>query len=287
MENRMFEQPNIRRRETSVPHTARPRSELVIALHCSGAGAGQWTKLRDALGDGYELIAPEHYGCDSAGPWPGKRAFTLADEAERTIALIDGSDRKVHLIGHSYGGGVALHVALARAGRLASLTLYEPSAFHLLRQFGPRAAAAFVEIRGVANLTGAGVVIGDYRGAAATFVDYWSGQGTWDALRPEVQNALTRWTPKAPLDFAALIDEPTPVGAYARITCPTLVVRGEHAPPPTRIIADTLPSLLQDGRLEIIDNAGHMGPLTHPAEVNPLIARHLAEAMDCRSRQAA
>src|SRR5678816_3175979 len=86
-----------------------PARELVIALHCSGAGAAQWRRLGETLGEDYELVAPEHYGCDRTGPWTGDHAFTLADEAARTIALIDGNDRKVHLVGHSYGGGVALH----------------------------------------------------------------------------------------------------------------------------------------------------------------------------------
>jgi pimeloyl-ACP methyl ester carboxylesterase len=260
-----------------LPSGAQPRKELVIALHCSGAGAGQWRLLGQVLGPDYELAAPEHYGCDSVGPWTGEHAFTLSDEAKRTIALIDGSDRKVHLVGHSYGGGVALHVALARPKKIASLTLYEPSAFHLLKQFGPRAAAAFAEIRGVADLTGAGVVIGDYRGAAATFVDYWSGPGAWDALRPAVQDALTRWMPKAPLDFTALIDEPAPAGGYARIACPTLIIRGEHAPAPTRLIAEMLPALLPAARLEVAAGAGHMGPITHAAQVSALIVRHIDE----------
>jgi len=264
-----------------------PARELVIALHCSGAGAAQWRRLDETLGEDYELVAPEHYGCDSTGPWTGDHAFTLADEAARTIALIDGNDRKVHLVGHSYGGGVALHVALARPDRIASLTLYEPSAFYLLRQFGPRAAAAFAEIRTIANRTGAGIATGDYRSAAATFVDYWSGPGAWDALRPAVQDGLARWAAKAPLDFAALIDEPTSVSAYARLSCPTLVIRGEHAPAPTRIIADTLPSLLPHARLVIVPGAGHMGPLTHAAEVNALIAPHIAERVARRLPRAA
>jgi len=264
-------------RLVSLRSSAQPRKELVIALHCSGAGAGQWRLLGQVLGPDYELAAPEHYGCDSVGPWTGRHAFTLADEAKRTIALIDSSDRKVHLVGHSYGGGVALHVALARPEKIASLTLYEPSAFHLLRQFGPRAAAAFAEIRGVADLIGAGVLIGDYRGAAATFVDYWSGPGAWDALRPAVQDAVARWMPKGPLDFTALIDEPAPARGYGRIACPTLIIRGEHAPAPTRLIAEMLPALLPGARLEIAAGAGHMGPITHAAQVSAQIVRHIDE----------
>src|SRR5882757_2546106 len=143
-----------------------PRSaccKQVIALHCSGAGAGQWSNLADALGGDYEVLAPEHYGCESVGPWTGEHAFTLADEAARTIALIDGTGCKVHLVGHSYGGGVALHVALARPERIASLTLYEPSAFHLLKSFGDDGLAALVEINAIANKTREGVISGDYR----------------------------------------------------------------------------------------------------------------------------
>ena len=54
----------------------------VIALHCSGAGAGQWRQLGDTLGRAYEVLTPEHYGRESTGPWPGEHAFTLADEAD-------------------------------------------------------------------------------------------------------------------------------------------------------------------------------------------------------------
>src|SRR5437764_5308667 len=109
--------PRVRFRKTATASRLRRRGDMglkisrsaqcasVIALHCSGAGAGQWRRLGDALGTGCELIAPEHYGCESVGPWTGEHAFTLADEAARTIALIDGTDCKVHLVRHAYGGG--------------------------------------------------------------------------------------------------------------------------------------------------------------------------------------
>jgi pimeloyl-ACP methyl ester carboxylesterase len=125
----------------------------IVALHCSGAGASQWNYLAKALGGGYEVLAPEHFGNESSGPWSGERPFTLADEAARTIALIDKWEGKVHLVGHSYGGGVALHVAVARPGRIASLALYEPSAFHLLRQMNGDGVMAFAEITSVAHRT--------------------------------------------------------------------------------------------------------------------------------------
>ena len=152
----------------------------MIALHCSGAGASEWYSLAEALGDDYELLAPEHYGSASNGAWTGEHAFTLADDAARAIALIDASQSKVHLVGHSYGGGVALHVALARPSQIASMVLYEPSAFNLLRQLSEPGAKAFSEIAGVARQVADGVLTGDYRRALAGFVDYWSGIGAWE-----------------------------------------------------------------------------------------------------------
>src|SRR6516162_7824695 len=98
---------------------------IVIALACSGGSGKQWRQLGTALGPACRLATPEHYGSPSTGPWTGGQRFTLADEAARTIALIDRSADRVHLVGHSYGGGVALHVALARPERIASLALYE------------------------------------------------------------------------------------------------------------------------------------------------------------------
>jgi pimeloyl-ACP methyl ester carboxylesterase len=252
------------------------RREQVIALHCSGGGAGQWCKLAETLGGGYAVAAPEHYGCESTGPWSGEHAFALADEAARTVALIDATAAKVHLVGHSYGGGVALEAALARPDRVASMALYEPSAFHLLRQMGEAGDAAHAEIVGIVRRVCEGVITGDYRGAMAAFVDYWSGPGGWMRLRPALQAALIRWAPKAPLDFRALIDEAAGPEAYRVLPFPVLILRGERAPAPTRLIAERLAQLMPAARLEVLARAGHMGPVTHAAEVSGAIARHIA-----------
>jgi pimeloyl-ACP methyl ester carboxylesterase len=262
----------------NIVHPQRASCGQVIALHCSGADASEWRNLSKALGDGREMRTPEHYGCESSGPWTGEHAFTIADEAARSLALIDESEEKVHLVGHSYGGGVALHIALSRPDRIASLSLYEPSAFHLLRQMGEAGAPAYAEIQGVARGISHCIATGDYRAGVADFVDYWNDHGAWKAMRPAVQNALIRWAPKAPLDFHALIDDPTPAKSYAGLNFPVLIMRGEHAPLPTRVISERLIEILPRSRLKIVARAGHMGPLTHAAEVSQMIVQHIADA---------
>ena len=97
-------------------------------------------------------------------------------------------------------------------------------------------------------------------------------------MSPRVQAALTRWAPKIPLDFRALIQATAPLDAYAALTCPALLLRGEHAPTPTRVIAEALADTLPEGRLEMVPGCGHMGPLTHASLVVPSIVSHIAQA---------
>ena len=249
--------------------------ERVLALHCSGADHRQWRKLRAALAPDFELIAPDFYGCESTGPWHGARPFSLAEEAAAIIDLIDHLDGPVHLVGHSYGGSVALRVALERPQALRSVALYEPSVFHLLKQLGERSAAEFAEIRALADDVGKSILCGAYQAAVQRFVDYWNGPGAWHNLRSEVRMALFRWLPKAPLDFEALIEEPTPASAYQSLQCPILVLRGEHAPQPSRMIVDELIRLVPCGHAEVVPGAGHMGPISHGEVIAARIASHV------------
>ena len=155
------------------------------------------------------------------------------------------------------------------------MALYEPSVFHLLRQMGGPGALAYAEIAGVAGSVCQGVVTGDYRGAVAAFIDYWNGPGAWDAMRPAAQNALTHWAGKGPLEFQAMMDDATPANAYRRLNFPVLMLRGEHALMPSRLIAEGLLVLLPTLWLMVVEGAGHMGPLTHAGEVFALIKGHI------------
>jgi pimeloyl-ACP methyl ester carboxylesterase len=249
----------------------RPAAATLIALHCSGASGDMWQPLRDRMGVGSRMLAPDLHGARNGPAWHGNRAFTLEDEAAPVVALIDAERRPVHLVGHSYGGAVALQVALARPAAVAGITLYEPSAFHLL---GADDGAARAEIVDLAAEVGARLGRGDARGAMARFVTYWGGRDSWDGLRPDIQAALMRWAPKVTLDFHSLLDRPHQPRLYAQLDVPCLILSGDQSPAPARATARTLAALMPDCRIETVKGAGHMGPLTHKSLVADAVIRH-------------
>ena len=68
----------------------------------------------------------------------------------------------MHLVGHSYGGGLALRIARERPEMVRSLTLVEPSCFHLLRQTGGHEQSLFREITEIADVVRNAVTTGNY-----------------------------------------------------------------------------------------------------------------------------
>jgi pimeloyl-ACP methyl ester carboxylesterase len=249
----------------------------VIALHCSGSSAKQWRSLSQRLAGRHPTWCPDLVGSGGNGHWHGERPFGLADEAAAIVSVIDTLPGAVHLIGHSYGGAVALRVARERPGRIASLSLYEPVALHVLSSAGPAGHEAFDRIKALAALIDRTVLAGDRRAAARRFVEYWSPPGTWAGLSEQAQAEVIRYMPKASLEFRALAAERTPLAAYRRFWFPVLLLQGEYADEPSQIIARQLGRALRFASLRTVFGAGHMGPLTHADLIADLIADFIGQ----------
>ena len=75
------------------------------------------------------------------------------------------------LVGHSFGGSVAMKLAARLSGRVAKLVLLETNPFYLLKQSGRADAfAEAMELRDCVKKFGA---VGDWVPAAERFADYW------------------------------------------------------------------------------------------------------------------
>jgi pimeloyl-ACP methyl ester carboxylesterase len=186
---------------------------------------------------------------------------------------------RFHLIGHSYGGAVALKAALTDPSRLRSLVLFEPVLFAALMAEDPRQPAAR-EIVAVRDDTVAAVDRGDLDAAGARFVDYWMGAGAWTSMSSARRQAVASAMPKVKAEWHAAFSEPTPLSAFAALGVPTLCIVGTNSPAASRdvarLLAKTLPALTT---IEL-DGVGHMAPVTHPDRVNAVITRYLETGPD-------
>jgi pimeloyl-ACP methyl ester carboxylesterase len=256
-------------------HEARKAASCgkVVLVPCSAGSARQWRGLVEQLA-GFDSLPLDLCGHGARRDWHGAGPLCLAEEAA-AIHEACPDDETFHLVGHSYGGAVALKFAHCFPERLRSLTLIEPSSFHLLRTADDGYAKLLSEIRAIAEAVNRGVLCGDYRGGMATFIDYWGGAGSWECLPDTRKTQFADLALHIAHHFWSLIEESTPLADYAGIDVPTLILCGTRSPGPSRTIARLLTETLPQARHRTIRDAGHMSPLTHPAEVNALIVEHL------------
>ena len=193
----------------SLPRTIDNR-ETLLCLHSSGTSGRQWKAYAALLAARFRVVAPNLLGYGTDVRWSVGTPASLDDEANALAALLPVGG--AHLLGHSYGGSIALQLALRWPERVKSLTLYEPVRFALL--FGHPASEAVGEtIVGVGRRIGLDVLSGAHHAAAARFVDYWSGDGSWAALEPVRRDALARRMPKVQAEFEALFADRMPIAA--------------------------------------------------------------------------
>ena len=254
--------------ESTIPMTpeepAAAVSGHVLALHCSGAGGHQWKSWRSLASDRLEIVAPPLLGYESTLEWDMEQRLDLEAEARAIAPVLAECGDGVHLVGHSYGGAVAIELALRHPDRIRSLTLYEPVRFALLREYGD---AEWFEIGSVARQIVKLALTGSLEEPSKFFVDYWSGPGTWARLPPAVRKATRLRLTKVCAEFDALFSDVRPLADYGRLGMPVHLLCGTESPAPALRVVDRLAQLWPGARRTRLVGLGHMGPVQDPARV--------------------
>ena len=228
----------------------------------------------ELLAPRFHVLAADAYGAGKSPAWPADRAMTLHDEMALLEPVLERAGRRFSLVGHSYGGALALVVALARPERVRCLALYEPTLFSLVEQVGGAPNDVDGIRRAVADCAGL-LRSGDGSGAARRFIDFWMGEGSFERM-PERSRAVIAESVRNVEGWKhALFEEPTPADAFRALQAPVLLLVGARSPLSSRAVAERLGRLLP--RFERIDleGLGHMAPVTHADAVNARLAAFL------------
>src|SRR5215468_9234814 len=98
--------------------------DAVVLLHSSGMSGAQWRRTAEPLvRGGMRTIVPDLLGSGRSAPWPDGKPFRFELDVEVTGRLLRQIGRPVHLVGHSYGGHIALRAAALAPARVLSLAL--------------------------------------------------------------------------------------------------------------------------------------------------------------------
>ena len=249
---------------------------VMLFIHGSFDDHHTWLPLTRALAvTGHTMVVYDRRGHSASTEVAGQGTIRQdADDAARLIEQL-GLGR-VHVVGHSYGAGVAVLLAAKCPELVSSLYLHEPPAFALLTD-SPELDKLGEQARAVARESVALLTDGRVEEGTAYFMDNMAfGAGSWSALFDDraratmVANSDTwldqsRDPERLAVDVAALnaFDRPVTFSVGSR-TLPTFAA----------VTAEML-RLVPRASSATIEGAGHGAPTSHPDELAAAIRHHL------------
>jgi len=233
---------------------------FVVVLHATLSTGRQLAPLvRElaATGD-VRLVAPDRRGSGEHRLDP-PREVAVAEHLADLEALLDAEGvRRAVLLGHSFGGVVALEAAARLPERVAAVVAYEPP-------YGPLANARMRRaFELVARATAEAAASGGPPAAARAFMRGVAGRGAWDALPERTRVSLETEGGGALADAAMSGLDPE---GLARIVCPVTILTGSASEPFYAPIAGALEARIPGARHVKLAGLRHTAPIIDPAPI--------------------
>jgi pimeloyl-ACP methyl ester carboxylesterase len=240
----------------------------VVLLHAGIADRTMWAEHLQPLAlNGHRVVAMDLPGFGRAPATPGEQA-PWADVLQTMDEL--GIERAA-LIGNSFGGAVALRVAVVAPARVWALALISAPAPGL--EPSPELEAAWETEEKALDR-------GDLDAAVAAVVDAWTLPGAPDAVRDRVA-AMQRRTFELQAAATSAPEAADPVEgdpeALTRLDVPAVVAAGELDRRDFLAGAELLAETLPRARHVVIEGAGHLAPLETPEVFRELVVALLRE----------
>ena len=238
----------------------------VLALHSSGLSGLQWRRLAEKCDSQHRLLAPDFLGYGQSPPSARGIDFRYTEDLEQVLALVDALGEPFLLLGHSYGGFLALKLALERPGLVLGTCLYEPVTW------GGLASFRGCPIEDIVRRFDPKLLLLDKSQAGSeeylhTFIDYWNGPGAWQAMTELQKNPVRAGAEKIAAEVYEVVTDRTPHTAYAEISRPLHILHGTSSPPEVLAMKDILQATVPHLSTACIPG-GHMNPIRNPIPVN-------------------
>lgn len=230
----------------------------LVLLHATLSFSRQLRTLAERLGDRFSVISVDRRGSGASGaaaPTPAA-PIDVSVHLDDLAAIAEAEQVGPALIvGHSYGGCIALELAARRPGLVSAVFAYEPP-------YGPLAPSAARErMAEVARETLAANEAGDLSRAALTFMAGVSGAAAVAALSPAVRARISRAGTGAVADATLLGMDPD---GLSRISCPIRVATGSQSQALYADIAVAITERVAGATHQRIEGADHMAPIVRP-----------------------
>lgn len=245
----------------------------VLLLHGSGPGVTAWANWRltiPVLGRHFRVVAPDIVGFGFTQR-PADVTYDLGTWTAHAVGVLDALGiERAHVVGNSFGGALAMSLAIHHPDRVARLVLM--GSVGVPFAITPGLDAVWGYEPSVAAMEGLLHLFAYDRALIGPDLARLRYEAS---MRPGVQEAYRAMFPD-PRQRA--LDAMThPVVAIAAITAPTLVVHGRDDQVIPLQNAFDLLGLIDDAQLHVFGRCGHWTQLEHAAEFTALVTDFLLD----------